>query len=558
MKRDLFDGSAAASASGSDSDGEPGPLRINQAYAESFERRKQRELLAQSAQLASSASSASEDEDEDDAAVELDDNVDRVIHDTIRMIQEKDPRIYDPTFQPFEGVEPSSAGERVSAAASREKKPLNYAETVRQRAVNLGPEAAEQSSDDDDDDGDDNNNKEPSYAAAVNEAKSNLVHALQATEDGNDDDFLVPKANKTNPAKPAPVSAPPQAARLREVRYEPPPMASADEQFLWKYLNDRAYLTGNNGEALWTPALREDEAEVERQDEFERRYNFRFEEPNGATIITHGRVVEGSLRRKDDTRKQARERAKERKTEAQRLQVEELKKLKAMRRKAIEDELAKSFSAGGKRESDGGVALAPEDIDEDFDPATWDAKMAAVYNDEYYAQSDDDFKVDEEAANAPAVSSEGDASDGDSHEDKSAAAPVRQRSAAGDDDVAEGGFKYRQVPANSYGLTEEEILLADQATLNRYVSLKRMAPFREKEWHPAPQHRGAFQASLNRTLKDIRSTPKASVKRRRLEILGLPSRKKQSAPPAGAATKKMKKQTEADKAKESRLKSYAL
>ncbi|KAK8937785.1 hypothetical protein KSP40_PGU007648 [Platanthera guangdongensis] len=43
-------------------------------------------------------------------------------------------------------------------------------------------------------------------------------------------------------------------------------------------------------------------------------------------------------------------------------------------------------------------------------------------------------------------------------------------------------FKYRSVPSNSYGLNTEEILIANDKDLNQYVSLKRIAPYREKEW----------------------------------------------------------------------------
>jgi protein KRI1 len=59
----------------------------------------------------------------------------------------------------------------------------------------------------------------------------------------------------------------------------------------------------------------EDEARENDMDEYEKKYNFRFEDPNAATITSHARDagVEESLRRPDDARKLARERAKERK-----------------------------------------------------------------------------------------------------------------------------------------------------------------------------------------------------------------------------------------------------
>ena len=40
-------------------------------------------------------------------------------------------------------------------------------------------------------------------------------------------------------------------------------------------------------------------------------------------------------------------------------------------------------------------------------------------------------------------------------------------------------FKYRQVKAEDYGLTEEEIIDWDDKKLNKLVSLKKIAPYRE-------------------------------------------------------------------------------
>ncbi|KAJ8541694.1 hypothetical protein K7X08_002510 [Anisodus acutangulus] len=43
-------------------------------------------------------------------------------------------------------------------------------------------------------------------------------------------------------------------------------------------------------------------------------------------------------------------------------------------------------------------------------------------------------------------------------------------------------FKYRPVKAKRFGLAPEEMLMMEDKELNQYVSLKKIAPYREKEW----------------------------------------------------------------------------
>uniref|UniRef100_A0A0A9ESG8 Kri1-like C-terminal domain-containing protein n=1 Tax=Arundo donax TaxID=35708 RepID=A0A0A9ESG8_ARUDO len=43
-------------------------------------------------------------------------------------------------------------------------------------------------------------------------------------------------------------------------------------------------------------------------------------------------------------------------------------------------------------------------------------------------------------------------------------------------------FKYKKVQPNSFGLSIQEILEADDKDLNQYVSMKKLAPYRESEW----------------------------------------------------------------------------
>ena len=46
-------------------------------------------------------------------------------------------------------------------------------------------------------------------------------------------------------------------------------------------------------------------------------------------------------------------------------------------------------------------------------------------------------------------------------------------------------FKYKQVEPESYGLDTEDILLADDKELNRYVGLKRLSTYRKDKLDPA-------------------------------------------------------------------------
>ena len=62
-------------------------------------------------------------------------------------------------------------------------------------------------------------------------------------------------------------------------------------------------------------------------------------------------------------------------------------------------------------------------------------------------------------------------------------------------------FKYKSVAPTSFGLTTEEILLADDRELAQYVSVKKLAPYREKEWMVSGRQRSQFRRNLKQKQK---------------------------------------------------------
>ena len=395
----------------------------------------------------------------------------------------------------------------------------------------------------------------------------------------------------------------------------------------------------------------EDEAHLEAADAYEARYNFRFEEPGGGEIVTYGRAVEGSVRRKDTKRKDERERKKDRVAETRREAEAETRRLVNVRRAELKAQMKRIRDiAGDGVDMDTLAAVFGNDLDADFDPAAHDAKMAALFGDEYYAEEeretvapgaaaaaaasrgngDDDGEEEEEEGGDAAVpdwvfgdgprpawagpsaeqlaaaedddaedellglpsssSSSGggggarqgkqqqpraggnaalDDADGDAAleqqegegegaevEEEEAYDPAvsgHRRGAAGrrankqqrrrmsalararaltahDDgdgdegdmadpdsllalgfeDVIAGGlrtrFKYTSVPAADYGLTEEDILLADDADLKNYVALRKLAPYRETEWVVPPKVRRRAVADIRRKLRAAHPT----------------------------------------------------
>jgi protein KRI1 len=109
-----------------------------------------------------------------------------------------------------------------------------------------------------------------------------------------------------------------------------------------------------------------DEEFLDKLDEFESKYNFRFEEEGGHAIASHARKVEDSVRVKESKRKREREAKKARKEEAEKAKQIELQRLKNLKRQEIKNRLAEIEKVTGNT---AGLSTAGEQyLDAEFDP----------------------------------------------------------------------------------------------------------------------------------------------------------------------------------------------
>ena len=241
------------------------------------------------------------------------------------------------------------------------------------------------------------------------------------------------------------------------------------------------------------PTLSDEEEEEEREEAFEAAYNFRHQEEGASEVKTWPRVIEDSVRRKDNTRKAGRDRKKESKEADKKRQQEELKRMKNDKLRGIQDKVRQVEEVSGVVLDDDvrrGLRL-----DKGWDEEEHERLMAQLFDNEYYDKGTAD--EDEEAA-IERIRREEEEEDAASKTAGSRGRllstvhpKLRQELLADMDDlyaldyedVIGGGaiktrFHYTKVKPDTYGLTLDDILDRDDKQLNKSVSIKKLAPYR--------------------------------------------------------------------------------
>ncbi|KAJ4971617.1 hypothetical protein NE237_004716 [Protea cynaroides] len=246
----------------------------------------------------------------------------------------------------------------------------------------------------------------------------------------------------------------------------------------------------------------EDEEEIEKQEKYEAEYNFRYEEGAGDRVLGHSRIAEGSVRKKENARKVQRKSKKERMAQAELERKEELKRLKNLKRKEIVEKLNKIRAVAdpdfcSDRDEDDDDLRKPNFEKEDELlglPKGWD----------WCGSGEGFLAAREKTLQCKPGTMDVESSDQDQKEEESQAGSKHKRNGKMsleektfqdnawdeyynldyEDTIGDikTRFKYTSVPSKRYGLSAAEILMMDDSELNQYVSLKKLAPYREREW----------------------------------------------------------------------------
>ncbi|KAG0172314.1 KRRI-Interacting protein 1 [Apophysomyces sp. BC1034] len=495
------------------------------------EAEEQEESSNESAEDDEEENSSSEEEEEDDDASWLTPELDLQILQTIAAIKTKDPKVYDPSAKFYT----DDVIDKTEKSDQKKGKKITLKDYEREMLLKHGGRIEEEERVDDD-------NEDEPVVMTYNEEQVAIKDAFkqaafgdnEETEDHGEEDGFLTKRSKTAAEEED------EGEEYREFilknlandkasaiafkdwnNYKENPNVTSDDAFLINYVLNRGWIGKKDETPTYEQIVNVDEEEehLDQVDRFESKYNFRFEEEGGAQIVSHERNPEGSVRRKESKRKRERERKKLKKQLEKQAKQEEMEKMKTEKKKEIHERLIKIKQASGEVSG-----LENIDFDADFDSKAWDEQMAKVFDDKYYEGGemekpvwDDDLGEElpweDEEENWSGTKRERDDKDGDDDADENTKKARKEYKklkeeydSLGYEDIIGGDtptrYKYSQTTPENFGLTCEEILMADDKELNKYVSLRTLAPYRKQEL--AEREFKMFSKQKNSKYRDLR------------------------------------------------------
>ncbi|KAM3162269.1 KRI1-like protein [Lachancea thermotolerans] len=465
--------------------------------------------------LSEAEDESSSSEEEDDYGELVTEEVESGINQVLEAIKNNDKKLFDPSVRFFE--DPKSAAAKLAKA--RKEKPVYLKDYHRMNIL-----SGDALKDEDDEEMQTVDGKQ-SFVAQQKEEKDQLLEEIQdqfAEKEGSGDDsedegdFLVKKA-------------PSKAQKVSDTSLPNPEVD--DEKFLEAFVSKHAWIPkeGDREVNLDGPGMEEDDEEFDNAaEQFENAYNFRYEDPNAAEIVSYARNQATLRRSTSNSRRRKRDEEKREKT-AEKMEkemaVQKKKKEKVNKLTDVLEQVRKEYGA----EIDEATVqkLTSTLLNGDFKDDQWDAVVSELFNEEYYNQEgkptwdeDDEIMGDlyregnkeedaDEDNNEEGETEEGPARKKSRRElkeekrskkkDKKKVSEMVETALEGNklalvDEVEEERksrartkeeedvkFRYREVSPESFGLTNREIFEADDGALNDFIGLKKFAPYRAKE-----------------------------------------------------------------------------
>ncbi|KAF6985255.1 hypothetical protein CFC21_003146 [Triticum aestivum] len=526
-------------------------FQIDEGYARRYEHKKRREALDRLKEKKKKEALVADpdDEDDDDSDDESDEDeavaaasrrVDRRVLQVIRRIRSGDSAIFDKDAKVYSSSsededEDGAEGEPKEGKKAKKERPLYLKDVNAQHLLEEGPEFAAQA-------GRGSKYDRIAYNELQRDGLKEFLEAeKKALGDGDDEeeDLFKAKQAEGDGGDSEEDEDEKQTEELLGEVFGDDDKLDDNEKFLKNYILNRPYLEPAP-EKFSLDDIQEvsqEEDVIETQEDYEDIYNklgnykFRHEEVEASEgvvtdrVMGHPRVVEGSVRKKESSRKKQRKSKEERLARAKQEQAEELKHLKNLKKKEIAEKLEKIRMIAGI-EGEAACKLGADDLEEDFDPEDYDRKMQEMFDDSYYGadevdpgfgSGDDldlvkpDFDKEDELLGLPKDwapdGKEGSTATGEKKKNKELANGEEEGEKKKgkislkdkvelekeldeyykldyEDTIGDlkTRFKYRQVQPNSFGLETYEILQSDDRDLNQYVSMKKLAPYREDEW----------------------------------------------------------------------------
>lgn len=525
-------------------DDELDKIEINEEFARRYEHNKKREDLQKLEELKKKGivddSDTASDDEEDEEDEDLDPSSNLKFFDGLLKIKKGDPVLNTKDAKLFNSeseTNSESEEEKEKKVKKKKQKPMYLKDVVSKHLIEEGPEFGDEEEEEE--------KKVKTYSEEQDDLRDEFLNAVKEEEEEEGDLFKVKETEKDKE------EGDPEFTKKLDEFFGEDDKLDEETVFLKDFFRkemwrDDKESSKKGDEKMEEVEFSEDEEEIERQEDYEREFNFRFEENAGDRVWGHSRKVEGSVRKKPNARKLQRERKEERMVQAEEERKEELKRLKNLKKKEMKEKLEKIKETAGIGD-DGVCLLDMDDLEEEFDPDRYDRKMKASFGDAYYDGDDmdpefgndedelekPDFDKEDELLGLPkgwdivdeprdgflstrekllkTIENEGDheqtTDDNKVSEDDNEAAEEGKRKKKRkrtntvmkavreelmeeyykldyEDTIGDlkTRFKYRPVKAKRFGLAPAEVLMMEDTELNQYVPLKKIAPYREKEW----------------------------------------------------------------------------